>query len=62
MAEPGDMPLMPPFRFHDARFWYHALIATGSLGFFLFFKGKSPGNEVGSDWSNVFTLTDSRSC
>ena len=23
-AEPGDMPLMPPF--HDTRFWYHALI------------------------------------
>ena len=24
MAEPGDMPLIPPF--HDTRCWYHALI------------------------------------
>ena len=47
MAEPGDMPLMPPFRFHDARFWYHALIATGSLGFFLFFlREKALGTRL----------------
>ena len=62
MAEPGDMPLMPPFRFHYTRFRYHALITTGFPGLFPIFKGKSPRNEVGSDWSNVFTLTDSRYC
>ena len=46
-AEPGDMSLMPPFRFHDARFWYHALIATGSLGFFLFFlREKALGTRL----------------
>ena len=28
-AEPGDMPLVPPF--HDTRFWYHALIGQMSL-------------------------------
>ena len=27
-AEPGDMPLMPPF--HDTRFCYHALIGQMS--------------------------------